>query len=255
MISPDSKVAAGLKSRFIYFAGVDGTGKSTFINRLIQDFAEDGIEARRVWLRFNYFFTRIILLYCRFSGLTRKVNQGGKVIRVHDFHKSRFIARTVQYLHFVDTCLMYFFQAYLPWKLTNQVILCDRFVYDILADFMLESKDLNLPKHTISKMFLKLLPKEAVVIFITADKEKIIERKPEVLIDDEDFDLKFDVFVNIQKRFNLKPIENNGDPEKVYLQIWERIHRNEKKDQNILLATPESLGESPDDQPGWSIIN
>jgi thymidylate kinase len=248
-------LTAKLKSRFIYFAGVDGTGKSTFINRLIQDFAVNGIQARRVWLRFNYFLTRIVLLYCRLSGLTRKVNQGGKVIRVHDFHKSRFIAKSVQYLHFVDTCLMYFFKAYLPWKLGNQVILCDRFVYDILADFMLESKEMNLPESRISHMFLKLIPKEAVVIFITAEKEKIIQRKPEVLFDDEDFDLKYHIFDMIQKRFNLNSIENNSDPEKVFLQILERIYRNDQKDQNILLATPESLVESLDDQSGWGCID
>jgi len=50
----------------------------------------------------------------------------------------------------------------------------------------------------------------------------------------------------IQKRFNLKSIENNGDPEKVYQQIGVRIYRNfrnEKKEQKILLATPESVVE------------
>ncbi|MFZ5516795.1 MAG: thymidylate kinase [Candidatus Zhuqueibacterota bacterium] len=209
--------------RFIYFAGVDGTGKSTFVDMLIRDLDKKGVKGKRVWLRFNYFFTRFILLYCRLTGLTRRVDQGEKVISVHDFHKSKRIAKAVQYMHFIDTCIMYFIKVYIPLKFSKTVILCDRFVYDILADFMLESKDMELLDSGIARMFLKLIPRQAIIIFITLDKETILKRKPEVLIDDEDFDLKYDIFKYIESKFNFNIIFNDTDVELVYLNIKELI--------------------------------
>lgn len=195
-------------SRFIYFAGVDGCGKSTIIDELIKEYRKKGIRARRVWLRFNYFFTKPVLLLSRVIGITRRVKKGDKICSVHDFHRSGLIAFMVQYLHLVDTFFAYIIKVRLPLKFTNDVILCDKFVYDIVADFMLETRDLSLLDKRITKLFLKLIPKDMPVLFFSADKDEIIRRKPEVLIDDEDYDFKYKAYQLIIQRFSLNPIIN-----------------------------------------------
>jgi len=194
--------------RFIYFAGIDGCGKSTVIEELIKEYSRKGIKAKNVWLRFNYFFTKPVLLFCRIIGITRRVKKGDKIFSIHDFHKSRLIAFMVQYLHLIDTFFAYIIKVRLPLKFTNDVILCDKFVYDILADFMVETRDLSLLDKRIAKLFLKLIPKDIPVIFFSVDKDEIIRRKPEVLIDDEDYDFKYKVYQLIMKRFNLNPLQN-----------------------------------------------
>lgn len=194
--------------RLIYFAGVDGCGKSTIIDEIIKEYEKRGLKARRVWLRFNYFFTRPVLLLCRIIGLTRRENKGGKTYSIHDFHKSRTIAIIVQYLHFIDTALAYIAKIWIPLKFTNDVILCDKFVYDILADYMVETKDLNLLNKRITRLFLALIPEDMPVIFFYVDKDEIIKRKPEVLVDDEDYDLKYRLYQDIMNKFNLETIEN-----------------------------------------------
>src|SRR4030066_729842 len=111
--------------RFIYFTGVDGCGKSSVIDELIKEYERNGIKARRVWLRFNYFFTKPVLLFCRITGITRREKKGNKIFSIHDFHRSRFIAFIVQYLHLIDTFFAYIIKVRLPLKFTNDVILCD----------------------------------------------------------------------------------------------------------------------------------
>ncbi len=198
------------KKRFIYFAGVDGCGKSSIIDELLKEYDKKGIKAERVWLRFNYFFTRPVLLLCRILGFTRRENKGGKVYSIHDFHKSKLIALLVQYLHLIDTITAYITKVWIPLKFTNKVILCDKFVYDILADFMLETKDLDLLNKNITRLFLKLIPQNVPVIFISVGKDEIIRRKPIVLIDDEDYDLKYTIYQKIMNEFNFTIIENDN---------------------------------------------
>lgn len=195
--------------RFIYFAGVDGSGKSTYVEMLIKEFEKRGLKARRVWLRFNYILTKPVLLYCRLVGLTRRPVRGGRKISVHDFYKSPFICKLVQYLHFIDTCLHYFIKVALPLKFTKTYILCDRFVYDILADFMIENRELKLPEKFIARLLLSLIPRDAQVLYFKVDKKEIIKRKPEVLYDDEDYDLKYRVYEELERCFDFRIIDNS----------------------------------------------
>ena len=118
------------------------------------------------------------------------------------------MAFIVQYLHLIDTFFAYIIKVRLPLKFTNDVILCDKFVYDILADFMVETRDLSLLDKGITKLFLRLIPKDTPVIFISVDRDEIVRRKPGVLIDDEDYDFKYKVYQLIMRRFSFSPIEN-----------------------------------------------
>lgn len=201
--------------RFIYFTGVDGSGKSTIIDEIMSELRSKGIKSKSVWLRFNYFFTRPVLLFCRIIGLTRREKRGTKIISVHDFHKSKIIACMVQYLHFIDTVLAYILKVWLPLNFSNQIIFCDKFVYDILADFMVETKDFDLLNRNISKLFINLIPKNTPVFFISAGKEEIIKRKPDVLLDDEDYDLKYVAYQKIMGKFNFNTIRNENLDESV----------------------------------------
>lgn len=229
--------------RFIYFAGVDGSGKSTYVEMLIKEFERRGLKAKRVWLRFNYFFTKPVLLYCRLSGLTRRPVRGGRKISVHDFYKSKFIGKLVQYLHFIDTCLHYFIRVVIPLKFTKTYILCDRFVYDILADFMIENRDMSIPKKRISKLLLRLLPANALVLYFKVAKEEIILRKPEVLDDDEDFGLKYRVYEHLEHCFDFNIVDNNRSIQSVFKEISDIISRSnesEKTSKKICLESQKS---------------
>lgn len=213
--------------RFIYFAGVDGSGKSTYVEMLIKEFERRGLKAKRVWLRFNYFFTKSVLLYCRLAGLTRRPVRGGRKISVHDFYKSPFIGKLIQYLHFIDTCLHYFFRVVIPLKFTKTYILCDRFVYDILADFMIENRDMSIPKKQIARLLFSLIPRGALLLYFKVDKEEIIRRKPEVLDDDEDYDLKYKTYRALEKHIEAYIINNNKEHSLALQEVMDKVFSKE----------------------------
>ncbi len=213
--------------RFIYFAGVDGSGKSTYVEMLIKDFEKRGLKARRVWLRFNYILTKPLLLYCRLVGLTRRPVRGSRKISVHDFYKSPFIGKLVQYLHFIDTCLHYFFRVIIPLKFTKTYILCDRFVYDILADFMIENRNMDLPKKQIAQLLFSLIPRDALVLYFKVDKEEIVRRKPEVLDDDEDYDLKYKTYCVFEGHIKADIINNNKEHLLVLQEVVDKVFSKE----------------------------
>lgn len=229
--------------RFIYFAGVDGSGKSTYVEMLIKEFERRGLKAKRVWLRFNYFLTKPVLLYCRLTGLTRRPVRGRRKISVHDFYRSHFIGNLVQYLHLIDTCLHYIIRVVIPLKFTKTYILCDRFVYDILADFMIENRDMSIPKKRISKLLLGLLPANALIVYFKVDKEEIVRRKPEVLDDDEDYDFKYAVYQELEKYFNFDMLDNSGSIQSVFDEVLKQVDGNsetQEAPQKIRLESEES---------------
>ena len=219
---------------------MDGSRKSTYVEMLIKELERRGLKAKRVWLRFNYFFTKPVLFYCRLAGLTRRPVRGGRKISVHDFYKSPFIGKLIQYLHFIDTSLHYFIKVALPLKFTKTYILCDRFVYDILADFMIENRSMDLPKKQIAQLLFSLIPRDALVLYFKVDKEEIIKRKPEVLDDDEDYDLKYRAYEYLERYFDFKIVDNSRSIQFVFKEISDTISRsneNKKASKEICLES------------------
>jgi len=170
--------------------------------------------------------TKPILLYCRLTGLTRRPVRGGRKISVHDFYRSPFIGKLVQYLHFADTCLKTFVKIYLPLHFTKDIIICDRFVYDILADFMVENRDLGLHKKSIAKWLFNLIPENAKIIYLKVEQDEILRRKPEVLDDDEDYEFKYAVYQGLEKYFDFNIINNFGTVQSVFDEVLKQVEGN-----------------------------
>jgi len=196
--------------RFIYLFGVDGAGKTTLARLMKSELDKIGIKSKSIRLRINYFFTRPILLYCRLAGYTIRKNINGVPIVYHEFYRSTWIPKLVQYFHLLDTSIMFFFKAYLPLKLGKRVILCDRFAYDVLIDFMIEARDHSLHEKKIGRFLISLLPQNSKSIFINTDVRTILQRKPEVAYD-KYFKTKYALYQKLDQVFHFDKIDNDGD--------------------------------------------
>ena len=209
--------------RFICLVGVDGSGKSTFARMVEKELTARGYRTKYVWLRMNYMLTRPLLLYCRLTGLTRRPTINGQKISIHEFQNAPVVATLVQYLHWIDTALAYFFKAYLPMRLRGETIICDRFVYDILIDFIVESGDSDLHDRLIWRLLLSLMPEDAKVFLIKANREVIIERRPDVLVMDPYFDVRFAEYAALESRYGLQAVDNNDAKEKALSDILSKV--------------------------------
>ncbi len=207
-----------LTPRFIYFFGVDGSGKTTLARRLEQEFQRRGLKSKFVRLRINYVLARPLLIYAKLAGYTQRLNINGVPVVYHNFHRSRWLPQLVRFCHLVDTAIMYFFKAYLPMKLGRRHIICDRFVYDVLIDFMIEGRNDQLDQQRIGRWLRALLPHRAICLFVTARLEQIIQRKPAVLYD-RDFFKKASLYYQLDRRFQFHKIDNNSDIETTLRQL------------------------------------
>ena len=129
--------------RLICLIGPDGTGKSTFTRHLIDKIDENGGTASRIWLRYPFFFSIPILVYCRLTGLSYYLENQGVRYGVWEMWRSRWVPFLFSWCQLVDTFLFILVKIYLPLWMGRNVI-CDRYVHDVLVDLMLGIGELKL---------------------------------------------------------------------------------------------------------------
>ncbi len=196
--------------KFICFVGVDGSGKTYHLEQLKATLELQERRVHTTWLRMNYMLTKPVLLFCRLTGLTARVPVDDTVISVHHFYKAPGIAKAVQVLHTIDTYIAFVIKVLIPMKLQNKTVLCDRFVYDVLIDFIVESRDDTLYQSRIARWLQVLVPKNSIVFLLKTDKAEILKRRPDVTRYDHDFETRYIHYSELDTRYpQLVVIDNN----------------------------------------------
>lgn len=103
-------------------------------------------------------------------------------------------------------------------------IVCDRFVYDTLIDMAVATKDNEIYKKPVGKLFFKLIPKNAHFVMLDLDKSTIFSRRPE-LKDDLTFDERYALYDDLSSLFNIHVENNCGSMSQVNCSIINRIFR------------------------------
>lgn len=215
-----------LKSRLIYFVGIDGSGKTTLAKKLCDELGSKGFRVSLVWLRMNYLFTKPLLLLCRILGLTKRPVVDGRKISVHEFYRSPMIASLVRGLHAFDTFLHYVVKIYLPLKFTNKVIVCDRFIYDVFIDFSVEGRKANIFDSLLFRVCNRLMLRDAATLLICTPREHILERRPDVLQYDPDYACREKLFQDLSQRKDVLLIHNTQSLDFAYRQITTAIAKH-----------------------------
>lgn len=197
------------KPMFICITGIDGVGKTTHVNLLLEHLQEKGIKCQYKWLRFHHYFSLPLLAFCRVAGYTRVSTLGGsQKCSYHEFYKSRIISTIYPWILLTDTVLSTTFKVYIP-MLFGTTIVCDRFVYDTLIDLAVATKDSEIHSKLVGKLFMKLIPHNGRFIMLTLDKQTLLSRRPE-LKDDATFDERYRLYQIFTDVFDLDLVENTG---------------------------------------------
>jgi hypothetical protein len=171
--------------RMLSISGVDGVGKTTLMLRIESDLKARGLRVRQVWIRYNHYFSKLVLGVSRLCGLTVLHRRNGTVVhKHHEFQRHPIISFFFKLSKLVDTYLASFFKVYIPLAMDKDCfILCDRYIYDVLIDVAVETGTQINTDSVFQKLFLRLIPKGSKTVVLTAPRSGLLNRRFENMFD------------------------------------------------------------------------
>jgi len=163
----------------IHLCGIDASGKTAHLQLIKAHLIESGTKCKYVWGRWPAFLSYPFLLLCKVLGFS-VVNRGERGTYVCPvYYKNRAISKLWPWIFLFDTIIFAFTRIYL-FLLCGYTVLCDRYVIDILVRLMNDIHDESLHMKIVGKLYLKLIPRSAVVILLDVDEEIAFKRKLDI---------------------------------------------------------------------------
>lgn len=206
----------------ICFSGIDGSGKTSIINGVIRELENSGYKTKYIWLRYNHYLTKVLLAFCRLVGLTRYEYPDGIRVGYHDFYRSRTVSLLFVAFTYIDTLLVSIVLVYLPSLFTKRVLVCDRWVLDIMIDLEIDTRIEFRAGGWLERLFLGLVPTRAQCYLIKRSQEDVLKCRPENLRD-RNFKRRWELYAEYSDRRWVTVVTNNSTVEEVVDKVSRRI--------------------------------
>jgi len=164
------------KMYFISIIGPDGVGKSTVTSNLKRDLQDKGLFKKILDIHHRFEFIPNISQIFKRKEIDNKVEEKNIVTNPQSRHTWY---RTLIYVCYysIDFILGYF--KVLKYKAQGGMVIADRYYYD----FYIQKHYDNLP-YRVKNFFYYLIPHPNVLIFLSADPEKVYKRKHELTLEE-----------------------------------------------------------------------
>jgi len=212
------------KTKLLYITGPDGAGKTTQAKLLLNRLKRKGINCEYRWLRRPYFFSFTVLYLARLFDLSKVKNlEGKKKIGYHYFYKYKPISLMYQVLLLIDSLISSLIMIFIPIKLCKKMIVCDRFIFDILVDLMISINNYSLYKTKIGELFLRLLPRNSKIVMLMADEIVLRNRKIDVM-QDKTLSARIDLYNRMANEFSIPIIDASLSIKEIHACLLELIN-------------------------------
>jgi len=159
----------------IAFSGLDGAGKSTQIELLMDRLRREGLKPICVWTRGGYtpLFEGLKALLRRLPGRTVPP-AGNNPQRARAFGKG-WVRRLWLVLALLDLAWVYGVQ--LRWRRwRGQIVICDRYLWDTLVDFRLNFAQERVERWGLWRLLARTAPQPDVVFLLLATVQTSVRR-------------------------------------------------------------------------------
>lgn len=164
------------------FAGIDGAGKTTQAQKLVSWLREYGIEGKYVWNKYEPWLLYPLMRVGR-AFFLRGQDMFKDYVSYHKTKKRVFkksgMSALFQLLYLGEYPLHIFFKVKLPLLFGRNVI-CDRYVYDMVAGLAADFDYSDKKTNKILRAFLFLLPKPDLVFLIDLPETVAYQRKDDI---------------------------------------------------------------------------
>ena len=197
-----------MRAKIIAISGIDGCGKTTVIEKLQEELSQKGLPVKYVWLRYNHYLTKPLLLLGRLLGLTWYEPEDSRV-GYHEFYRSKVISWLFISFTYIDTLLASVVCVYVPSYIFGKTVICDRWVLDIIVDLGVDTRQPVAMSSLWIRCFLGLVPKKAKCFVIERDSSLVEEVRSEHRLD-KNYPRRLELFEKVSRFPVAVPVDNNS---------------------------------------------
>jgi len=208
------------KAFLVCFIGMDGSGKTTQAQALVESFNEKGVKSKYVHNRFQAFLTQPFItigkeLFFRKKGKFEDYDEfvvtRGKVLQ------NRLLYRAYQNLLLLDYSLRSVFRVTIPLMFGKNII-CDRYIFDTIVDLAVDLEYSDSKIELMLNRLSRLFPKPDMIFLMDVPAEMAYERKDDIA------SLEFlrerrSIYLDIAKQREAVVVDSTSDPAKLKMSL------------------------------------
>ena len=221
------------KGVFICFTGIDGSGKTSHAISIVSFLIQNYVKCKYVWTRWIpitlkpvIILTKILLFKRSTAHALARSNEDYIEYRsAKRRYLKKSLARIWQNMVLFDYLLQVLIKIRIP-LLFGKVVVCDRYLYDTLVDFAVDSScSKGKFKNMLKMHVVSLFPKPDVLFLLDVPEEVALKRKSDIkalthLLDRRDF------FLALAKEHpSIKVMDNSGDFNNTQRRIRDEVRR------------------------------
>lgn len=208
------------KMENIMLSGPDGTGKSTISKKIVAYYSKKNRKLISVWLRFHHYFAKVVNLIGRLTGKSFKESYTWGKVGYHEY-QGYFGYLYIFAIYFDHILFRIFVRPFVLKKRLDSNYIIDRYIIDIAADLIVDTKKIDL----VLKLFRRFINKElkfAKAYILECPETIVFKRRPDIL-DDKKYKDKVNAYKLLAKEFKIEKINTHKfNPDEVVEKIIDK---------------------------------
>lgn len=192
-------------TKYIIISGIDGSGKTTVINRLREKLEEQGYTVSYIWMRYSHYSVKVMNALARVLKLSVRVHNEMGDVWEHRLYKMRWFCRIYRYCSYFDNMIA----RRKVLKFRTDYVICDRWVNDILVDLGAECRFGDILDSKWFDRFQSIIPNNSYQFVVMRDKQEVLDCRVENHTN-PDFPFRFVLYQKLSHKPGINVVDNSG---------------------------------------------